>query len=276
MSNRFVPLPLLALLLAGSAQAQSFEPFVISDIRVDGLQRISAGTVFTYLPIERGDRVDRPRLHRRGDPRAVPDRLLQRRPLSTARATSWWSPSPSARRSTSITLTGNKDIKTEDLLKGLSEHRPGRGRDLRPLQLDKVTQELTRQYNNRGKYNVSITPTVSQLDRNRVDVKIEVKEGKAAKIRHINWSATRPFTKTRRSSKGWESGTSNWLSWYRRDDQYSREKLSGDLEKLNSFYLDRGYVDFNIDSTQVSISPDKRDMFITANVARARSTRSPT
>ena len=112
--------------------AQNFRsPFTVSDIRVDGLQRISAGTVFTYLPIERGDTLDRARaaeairaLYKTG--------FFERRASSTARATSWSSPWSSARRSTSITLDGNKDIKTEDLIKGLKEHRPGRRRDLRP------------------------------------------------------------------------------------------------------------------------------------------------
>jgi outer membrane protein insertion porin family len=133
------------------------------------------------------------------------------------------------------------------------------------LALDRVTQELVRQYNNRGKYNVQITPTVSPLDRNRVDVTINVKEGKAAKIQHVNVIGTEKF-ENEEILESWESKEHNWLSWYRRDDQYSKEKLSGDMEKLNSWYLDRGYVDFSIDSTQVSISPDKRDMFISADV----------
>jgi outer membrane protein insertion porin family len=265
MSNRFVPLPLLALLLAGPAQAQSFEPFVISDIRVDGLQRISAGTVFTYLPLELGDRVGRGeasdairalfrtgffsdvRLDRQGDGILVV--TVTERPAIN-----------------SITLSGNKDIKSEELMKGLSGIGLSEGETFNQLQLDKVTQELTRQYNNRGKYNVSIDPTVSQLDRNRVDIKIEVKEGRAAKIRHLNLVGNATFT-NEEILEEWESGTSNWLSWYRQDDQYSREKLSGDLEKLTSFYLDRGYVDFNIESSQVSISPDRRDMYITASVS---------
>src|SRR5690606_8290765 len=132
--------------------------------------------------------------------------------------------------------------------------------------LDPRTQHVTRQYNNRGKYNVEITPTVSRLDRNRVDVTIAVKEGKAAKIRHINLIGNELFEQEELTDS-WESGESNWLSWYRRDDQYSKEKLSGDLEKLHNYYLDRGYVDFSIDNTQVAISPDKRDMFITAGLS---------
>jgi outer membrane protein insertion porin family len=151
-------------------------------------------------------------------------------------------------------------------MKGLKENGMAEGDTFNRLVLDKMSQELTRQYQNRGKYNVEITPTVSRLDRNRVDVTITVKEGKAARIQHINLVGNEKFA-DKDVIDTWESGEHNWLSWYRRDDQYSREKLSGDLEKLNNYYLDRGYVDFNIDSTQVSISPDRRDMFISAGVS---------
>jgi outer membrane protein insertion porin family len=164
-----------------------------------------------------------------------------------------------------LTLVGNKDIKTDDLMKGLADIGLAEGETFDRMNLDRVTQELTRQYNNRGKYNVVITPTVSRLDRNRVDVTIDVKEGKAAKIRHVNLIGNEKFDQETITDR-WESKQGSWLSWYRNDDQYSREKLSGDLEKLNAFYLDRGYVDFSLNSTQVEISPDKRDMFITAGL----------
>jgi outer membrane protein insertion porin family len=248
---------------APSASPLSADAFTVSDIRVDGLQRISAGTVFTYLPIERGDTVDSTRaaaairalyktgffedvrIDRQGDILVV---TVQERPAINK-----------------LTVTGNKDIQTEDLMKGLKENGMAEGDTFNRLVLDKMGQELTRQYQNRGKYNVEITPTVSRLDRNRVDVTIAVKEGKAARIQHINLVGNDKFA-DEDILDTWESGEHNWLSWYRRDDQYSREKLSGDLEKLNNYYLDRGYVDFNIDSTQVSISPDRRDMFISAGV----------
>ena len=258
---------LLALALAAGLAlpvlAQAAEPFTASDIRVDGLQRISSGTVFTYLPVERGDVVDDAKtgdtiralyktgffedvqLDRQGDILVV---TVKERPAINK-----------------LTVTGNKDIKSEQLLKGLSDIGLSEGGTFDRLSLDRVTQELRRQYNDRGKYNVEITPTVSPLDRNRVDVAIAVKEGKAAKIRHVNLIGTEKFP-AEDILDLWESKEHNWASWYRRDDQYSKEKLSGDLEKLNSWYLDRGYVDFSIDSTQVSISPDKRDMFVTAGV----------
>jgi len=254
----------LAAALAGPVQAQNFEAFRVTDIRVEGLQRIAAGTVFTYLPVEKGDTMDRGRssaairalfrtgffsdvrLERQGNILVV---VVEERPAINA-----------------ITLTGNKDIKSEDLLVGLRNIGLAEGETFNPLNLDRVTQELIRQYNNRGKYNVVIQPTVTNLDRNRVDIAIEVTEGKAARIRDINIVGNKSFPDVD-IREGWESSTSNWLSWYRRDDQYSREKLSGDLEKLSNYYLDRGYVDFNVESTQVAISPNKGNIFVTANVA---------
>ncbi|HLM54422.1 MAG TPA: outer membrane protein assembly factor BamA [Pseudoxanthomonas sp.] len=237
--------------------------FTASDVRIDGLRRISTGTVLTYLPIERGDTVDATRageairaLYKTGFFEDV--RLDRQGDILVITVTE----RPAINK---LTLTGNKDIKTEDLMTGLRDIGLAEGETFDRLALDRVTQELTRQYNNRGKYNVEITPTVSQLDRNRVDVTIGVKEGKPAKIRHVNLVGTEKF-ENEDILDTWESRESNWLSWYRRDDQYSKEKLSGDIERLNSFYLDRGYVDFSLDSTQVSISPDKRDMFITAGV----------
>lgn len=251
---------------AANALAPAVRPdssFTVSDIRVDGLQRIGAGTVFTYLPIERGDSVNQSdigqairalyktgffedvSMGRQGDILVV--NVVER---------------PSINK---LTLTGNKDIQTDELLKGLSDIGLSEGETFNRLSLDRVTQELTRQYNNRGKYNVEISPSVSKLDRNRVDVTLTIKEGKAAKIRHINLIGNEKFEQEDLTDS-WESAESNWLSWYRRDDQYSREKLSGDLEKLNNYYLDRGYVDFSVDNTQVAISPDKRDMFLTMGV----------
>src|SRR5690606_9391009 len=117
-----------------------------------------------------------------------------------------------------LTLSGNKDLETEDLLKGLADIGLAEGNTFNQLSLDRVTQELTRQYNNRGKYNVTITPTVTQLPRNRVDVAIAIKEGKAAKIRHINLVGNEIFEEEAILDT-WESGEHNWLSWYRKDDQ---------------------------------------------------------
>ncbi|MFT4197091.1 MAG: outer membrane protein assembly factor BamA [Pseudoxanthomonas sp.] len=248
---------------APAAATTAAAGFVASDIRVDGVQRISQGTVLTYLPIERGDTVTDAKigeairaLYKTGFFETVAIGRQGTILVVTVKER------PAINK---ITLDGNKDIKTEDLTKGLNDIGLSEGGTFDRLALDRVTQELVRQYNNRGKYNVQITPTVTPLDRNRVDVTIKIKEGKAAKIRHINLVGNEKF-ENKDITKEWESQEHNWMSWYRRDDQYSREKLSGDIEKLNNYYLDRGYVDFNLDTTQVAISPDKRDMFLTAGV----------
>ncbi|MHB8680248.1 MAG: outer membrane protein assembly factor BamA [Rudaea sp.] len=253
----------LVLLACLAAKAHAFDPFVASDIRIDGLQRISAGTVFTYLPIEKGDQV-------------TDDRAAQA--IRALYKTGFFSDVSVSRQDNILVITvkerpaiskiqikGNKDIKTDDLLKGLKDIGLSDGEPFDRLSLDRVTQELTRQYYNRGKYNVTVKPTVIGLDRNRVELSINIGEGKVAKIKQINVVGNHAFTQAQIRAD-FESDTSNWTSWYSKDDQYSREKLSGDLEKLNSYYLDRGYADFNIDSTQVSISPDKRTMYITADV----------
>ncbi len=242
---------------------QSADAFTVTDIRIDGLQRISAGTVFTYLPIERGDTIDQARS-------AAAIRALYKtgffEDVSLSRQDGILVVTVVERPAINkLTFTGNKDIKTEDLMKGLKDIGLAEGETFDRMDLDGVTKELVRQYNNRGKYNVEVTPTVSQLDRNRVDVTVAIKEGKAAKIRHINLIGNELFPEE--DIRGsWESREHNWLSWYKRDDQYSREKLDGDFEKLDQWYLDRGYVDFSRDSAQVSISPDKRDMFVTAGI----------
>ncbi|AXI82831.1 outer membrane protein assembly factor BamA [Xylella taiwanensis] len=265
--TRFPARHLLTLTIAANFSlpvlAQATESFVANDIRVDGLQRIASGTVFTYLPVNRGDTVDDAKvaeairaLYRTGFFENV--RIDRQGNILVVKVKE----RPAINK---LTITGNKDIKSEELLKGLSEIGLSEGGTFDRLSLDRVTQELKRQYNNRGKYNVQMTATTTPLDRNRVDVTIAIKEGKAAKIRHINLIGTEKFN-NKDVMKTWESKEHNWASWYRRDDQYSKEKLSGDLEKLNSWYLDRGYVDFSIDSTQVSISPEKHDMFITAGV----------
>ncbi|HZP67779.1 MAG TPA: outer membrane protein assembly factor BamA [Rudaea sp.] len=253
----------LVLLACLTANTYALEPFVASDIRIDGLQRISAGTVFTYLPVEKGDRVTSERVQqairalyktgfftdvqvsRQGDILVI---TVKERPAISK-----------------IQIKGNKDIKEEDLLKGLKDIGLAEGEPFDRLSLDRVTQELTRQYYNRGKYNVTVKPKVIELDRNRVELSIIIAEGKVARIKQINIVGNHAFSEGDIRSE-FESDTTNWTSWYSKDDQYSREKLSGDLEKLNSYYLDRGYVDFSVDSTQVSISPDKRTMYLTANV----------
>jgi outer membrane protein insertion porin family len=259
--KRIAALILLASLSANALA--SFEPFVVSDIRIDGLSRISAGTVYNYLPVNKGDRLTEDEaqqairalyqtkffssveLDRDGDILVI--KVVER---------------PSIAK---LTLRGNKDIKEEDLRKGLKEIGLSEGETFDRLSLDRVQQELIRQYYNRGKYNVSVDPHVTRLDRNRVSIDIEIREGKAAKIKEINIVGNKAFT-DKDIRDGFESDTTNLMSWYSKDDQYSREKLSGDLEKLQSFYMDRGYADFAVDSTQVTIAPDKRAMYVAASI----------
>ncbi|URX60881.1 outer membrane protein assembly factor BamA [Luteibacter anthropi] len=253
----------LILLASLSANALAFEPFVVSDIRVDGLTRIAQGTVLSYLPVEKGDTLSDDKAQ------AAIRALYQTKFFSDVELDRQGSilvikvvERPAIAK---LTLRGNKDIKEDDLRKGLKEIGLAEGETFDRLSLDRVQQELIRQYYNRGKYNVSVDPHVTRLDRNRVAIDIEIREGKAAKIKEINIIGNKAFP-DKPIRKEFESNTSNWLSWYSKDDQYSREKLSGDLEKLGNYYMNRGYADFGIDSTQVSISPDKRTMYVDASV----------
>ena len=253
----------LILLASLAANAYAFEPFVISDIRIDGLSRIAAGTVYNYLPLNKGDRLTNAEAARAiralyqtkffsdveldRDGNILVIKVVER---------------PSIAK---LNIRGNKDIKTDDLKKGLKQTGIAEGETFDRLAIDGVQQELIRQYYNRGKYNVSVEPHVTRLDRNRVAIDIEIREGKAAKIREINILGNHAYT-DKQIRDDFESGTPNFMSWYSKNDQYSREKLSGDLEKLQSYYMNRGYADFGVDSTQVTISPDKRNMYIDASI----------
>jgi len=253
----------LILLASLAANAYAFEPFVISDIRIDGLSRIAAGTVFNYLPVNKGDRLTNAEAQR-----AI-RALYQTKFFSDVELDRDGSilvikvvERPSIAK---LEIRGNHDIKTDDLKKGLKQTGIAEGETFDRLAIDGVQQELIRQYYNRGKYNVSVEPHVTRLDRNRVAIDIEIREGKAAKIREINVLGNHAFT-DKQIRDDFESGTPNLMSWYSKNDQYSREKLSGDLEKLQSYYMNRGYADFGVDSTQVAISPDKRNMYIDASI----------
>lgn len=256
-------LALLLTTLMWLTGVQAFDSFRVDSVRIDGLQRISEGTIFNYLPVEVGDTMTSEAAQQ-----AI-RALFQTgffNDISMARQGNTLIVTVDERPAiASIEIDGNKDIETEDLLRGLADIGLAEGEVFNQISLDRVQQELTRQYFSRGKYNVKIKSDITELQRNRVNVFIEVKEGKAAKIKHINIVGNEAFS-DEDILDDFESGTSNWLSWYRNDDQYSREKLSGDLEKLRSYYQDRGYVDFAIESTQVSISPDNKNIYITANV----------
>ncbi len=249
--------------VTATQQVLAFAPFTVTDIRVEGLQRIAPGTVFSYLPVKTGETFDETRsveavraLFKTGffkDVRIEHDQgvlvvVVQERPAIST-----------------IEITGNKDIESEPLLKSLKDIGFAEGRVFDRSLLDKVEQELQRQYFSRGKYAVKITTTVNPLERNRVGINIDVSEGRAARIKKISIVGNKVFD-DETLLEDFELSTPTLLSFYTGVDQYSKQKLSGDLETLRSYYLDRGYINFNIDSTQVSITPDKNDIYITINV----------
>lgn len=249
------------LFIAGVMQAA--EPFEVRNMRVDGLQRISDGTVFNYLPINIGDVIDEVRVReaiRALYSQKLFDSVEMRREGSTLVIVVKERPSIEE-----FTIDGNKDIKTEDLTDSLRGVGLARGKTFDRSVLDEVAQFLTEQYYSRGKYGVQVDTRVEDRPNNAVAVFIDVKEGDRARIRQINIVGNDVFDDDKLRGE-MELRTPNWLSFIRQDDRYSREALTGDLETLSSFYLDRGYADFRVTSTQVTISPDREDVFITLNV----------
>ena len=253
----------LLLILAILSAPLAAESFRIDDIRVDGLQRISEGNIFSFIPVEVGDTM-------------TPS--LGRSTIRDLYRTGFFSDIALARDGnvliiavaerpaiSSISIDGNRQLKTEDLLPALASIGISEGEIFNPLELDRVQQELVRQYHARGHYAAVVDPQVNRLDRNRVTLSIDIDEGKQARIRHINIVGNETFD-DEALREDFESADRRGLFFWRSHHRYTREKLSGDLETLRSYYLDRGYVDFAIESTQVSISPDKQDIFITANV----------
>ncbi len=257
-------LAMLVLLLACVQTVSAADTFVVRDMRVEGLQRISDGTVYNYLPINIGDELGSRRI---GEAiRALYDTRLftdveMRRDGDTLVVIV--TERPTIRK---ITVTGNKQVKEDELLSGLRDAGLAEGREFDRSVLEKMQQELNRLYFSNGRYGVKIESSVQQLANNQVDVSIVINEGKVARIRDINIVGNQLF-EDKRLLREFESSTGNLLSFIRKDDQYSREKLGGDLQKLSSFYMDRGYAGFQIDSTQVAISPDKKDIFLTINVS---------
>jgi outer membrane protein insertion porin family len=254
-----------ALTLAQTAVNPAASPadFTVGDIRVEGLQRVSEGTVYNYLPVNIGDHLSAQRvreairaLYATGFFRDV----QLRRDGSTLVVVVLERPSIE-----SFEITGNKDIKTEDLQKSLRNVGLATGKTFDRSVLEDVTQYLTDQYFARGKYGVKIDSHVEEEASNRVKIKIEIKEGARAKIRQINIVGATKFSQ-QDILQTLELKTPNWLSWYKQDDRYSRESLQGDLEKVRNFYMDRGYANFQLDSTQVAIAPEKEDIFITVNI----------
>ena len=241
----------------------AMEPFVVRDIRVEGIQRTEAGTVFSYLPVKVGETMNDDkaaaaikglfatgffkdvRLEQEGDVLVV---ILQERP-SIAQ----------------IDFTGNKSFSTDKIKPGLASIGLAEGSIFDRAVLDKAEQEIKRQYLAQGKYAAKVKAVASPLERNRVAVRFDIEEGAVAKIKAINIVGNQVFDEDD-LKKNFTLTTPNWLSWWTKDDQYSKQKLSADIEALRSFYMNQGYMDFSVDSTQVSITPDKRDIYITLNI----------
>lgn len=252
---------LILLVLAGEAAAQ--DSFVVREIRLEGLQRISAGTVFNYLPIKVGDEVGSNRtaeairalfktgffkdviIEREGDILVVS--ITERASIA------------------SIEFSGNKSIDTDDLRESLRDSGFTEGRVFNRSLFDSVEQELRRTYFSQGRYGVKITSTVTPLERNRVAINFDVSEGTVAKIKQINIVGNQVFEDDELVDL-FTLTTPTLFSFFTKTDQYSKPKLGADLETLRSYYLDRGHINFNIDSTQVSITPDKKDVYITVNI----------
>ncbi|HEX9811710.1 MAG TPA: outer membrane protein assembly factor BamA [Burkholderiales bacterium] len=253
-----------ALVVAVSPLAVlALDAFAIKDIRVEGLQRIAAGTVFNYLPVKVGDTLTESgaqeaikalyrtgffkdvRLERQGEILIVS--VVERPSIASFR------------------ISGTREFPQDDLKKGLKETGLSEGRIFNRSLLDRVEQELRAQYFSRGFYAVSIKPTVTPLERNRVDIDIAVIEGPPARIREISIVGNKAFAADDLRDL-FTLGPASWWALFSSRDQYSKQKLAGDLERLRNYYQDRGYLEFNIESTQVQITPDKEDIYVTVNV----------
>ncbi|QKX18727.1 outer membrane protein assembly factor BamA [Microbulbifer sp. YPW1] len=258
--KNFLKAASLGLALPVAAYAQSF---VVNDIRVEGLQRVSAGSVFAALPVRVGDQIES--LDIQSATRAL-FRTGYFQDIQIGRESGVLVITVRERPAISkIEITGNKAIKTEDLLKGMNDNGLAEGQIFKRATLEGLAQELQRQYVAQGRYGASVKTEVKELPRNQVELKVVVDEGSVAAIKHINIVGNSAFSDDE-LGEIFELQTTGWLSWLNSDDKYSREKLTGDLERLESYYLDRGYLEFKIDSTQVSLSPDKQSVFITVNI----------
>ena len=245
----------------------AFENFKVKDIRVEGIQRTEPGTVFSYLPIKVGEEVTQERataaikalyatgffkdvrLEADGDVLVV---VVEERPAIAQ-----------------IDISGSKEFDQKQLKEGLKGIGLAESRIFDRALLERAEQELKNQYISRGKYGVNIVTTVTPMERNRVALNFAIAEGEVAKIRQINFVGNQVFDDNELRDQ-FILTTPGWLTWYSKNDQYSKPKLQGDLENLRSFYLNQGYLEFTIDSTQVSITPDKKDIFLTVNVTEGR------
>ena len=241
----------------------SEEEWVVSDIRISGLQRVSAGSVFNVMPIAVGDTVDTFDLQNTAKTifkTGQFDDIQIGREGNTLIISIVERPSIA-----SIELDGNKALKTEDLLKGLDDAGLSEGQVYKRSIVNSLALEIQRQYVAQGRYGAKVEVSTESEPRNRVSLEIEIDEGEVAVIKNINVVGNSSFD-DEEILKDFELKTGGWFSFFTNDNRYSREKLKGDIESLESYYKNRGYVEFKLDSSQVSVTPDKTSVFITLNV----------
>jgi outer membrane protein insertion porin family len=252
-----------AVLAVCAAPALAVTPFVVKDIRVEGIQRTEAGTVFSYLPVRVGETFDDDKataaikaLYATGffkdvrleEQNGVLVVLVEERPAIA-----------------SVDFTGTKEFEKDMLVKALKEIGVGETKIFDKASVDRAEQELKRQYLSHGLYGVKITTTITPIERNRVNVMFNVDEGDVAKIKQINIVGNKAFT-DKQLREQLQLTPSGWFTWYSKADQYSKTKLTGDIESIKSWYLDHGYLEANVESTQVAITPDKKDIYLTINI----------
>ncbi len=252
-----------AVLALCAAPAFAVTPFVVKDIRIEGIQRTEAGTVFTYLPVRVGETFDDDKsiaaikaLYATGffkdirleEENGVLVVLVEERPAINT-----------------VDFTGTKEFEKDMLIKALKDIGVGEAKIYDKASVDRAEQELKRQYLSHGLYGVKITTTITPIERNRVNVMFNVDEGDIATIRGINIVGNKAFS-DKELREVLALSTSGWFTWYSKADQYSKTKLTGDLEAIKSYYLDRGYLEATVESTQVSITPDKKDIYLTINI----------
>jgi outer membrane protein insertion porin family len=252
-------------LLSWQLPAAALEPFVIDDIKVEGLQRISVGTVYNYLTLEKGDTLDSERasaavraLYKTG---FFQDVGLEREANTLV---VFVAERPAI---ASVEIEGNSDIPTDQLQANLKLIGLSEGKVFNRSLLDKIKTELQRQYLALGKYNAQVRTEVIRRERNRVDLRIVIAEGEVAAIHHLNIIGNEAFDEQLLLDRFILSSDGGWFGG---DDQYSKQKLSADLATLREYYLDNGYVNFRVNSTQVTITPDKRHVYITINVSEGK------
>ncbi|HET8802217.1 MAG TPA: outer membrane protein assembly factor BamA [Marinobacter sp.] len=250
----------VGLAVAASGIKPAFaDEFTVADIEVEGLQRVSAGTVFSAFPVNIGEQMDEAEL-------ADAIKSLFRTGLFTdieaSRDAGILILTVRERPSiSSIEIEGNKNIETEMLMDALAGAGLQEGQVFRRATLERLELEILRSYISQGRYNARVKATAEELPRNRVAIRLDINEGSVAAIQHINIVGNEEFS-DEQLRELFELQTSSWWNSLTNADKYAREKLSGDLETLRSWYLDRGYLDFNVESSQVSISPDKQQVFI--------------